>query len=91
MKSLNIKIPLTVATDLDDRGRLNPDYLTSFIITHLDMISTIKDKPINQLSYNYTCKVHPDLHKTLKLLSIENNLAMNDMVGRLLAYYYKER
>src|SRR5690625_2199826 len=89
MKSITIKIPMRIAIDMDERGRLNPDYLTGFIVTHLDMVKTIVKRPINELTYTYTCKINKDLHKSIKLLSIENDMPMNELIGRLLNYYYK--
>lgn len=89
-RSLSIKIPLKVANSLDERGRLNPSYIISFIVTHLSYVNTIKDKPINGLTYNYTMKVNIDLHKAIKMIAVEEDLPINEMVGRLLNYYYKE-
>lgn len=87
MKSLNVKIPLSVAQLMDDSAQLNPSYLATFIVDHLDHADKL-DKPISELSYNYTFKIANDLHKTIKLKAMEVDLPMNELVGRLLAKYY---
>lgn len=87
MKSLNVKIPLSVAQRMDDNAQLNPIYLTQFIIDNLTYVYSL-DKPINELSYNYTFKIDTDLHKSIKLIALEADLPMNELVGRLLAKFY---
>lgn len=87
MKSINVKIPLTVATELDDRAELNPMYLTEFLVTYLNCEEGAK-QPITELSYNYTFKIDSELHKAVKLKAIEQDLPMNEFIGRLLNKYY---
>lgn len=89
MKTINVKIPLDIAQDLDDRGRLNPQWLTSFIITNWSYASLVKDKPLEGLSYTYAFKVDEDLHKMVKLKSVELDIPMNELLGRLLQRFYK--
>lgn len=89
MKSLNIKIPIKVAQAMDNNAELNPSYITSFIVTHLNYGKTAQEHEMTGLTYNYTFKVPSDLHKAVKLKSIELNLPMNEFIGRLLDYYYK--
>ena len=88
MKTLTVKIPLSIAQKMDDRAELNPNYLEGFIVSHLNN-TDILDKPIQELSYNYTFKIDKDVHKMVKLKSIELELPMNELVGRLLAKYYE--
>ena len=88
MKSLNIKIPISDAQDMDDNAQLNPIYLTEFITANLDQADCL-DKPISDLCYNYTFKIDDDFHKLIKLKAIEVDLPMNDIVGRLLAKFYQ--
>ena len=95
MKTLNIKIPLSIAQQLDDREHLNPIYLTQFITDNLprgyNLLSRdySLDKPIGELSYNYTFKITKDLHKSIKLIALEVDLPMNELIGRLLVMYYR--
>jgi hypothetical protein len=86
MKSLTIKIPLTIAQSMDDRGQLNPRWATNFVITYMN--KPLPDQPIQEFTFNYTFKVEDDLHRTLKLKSFEQNIPMNELIGRLLATYY---
>lgn len=89
-KSLNIKIPLPILKQLDDKGQLNPNYLEGFIVTHLHSNKGLND-PVTELTHNYTFKVDKELHKALKLKSIEKGINMNDYVARLLVTYYGDQ
>lgn len=91
MKSLNIKIPLSIAKEMDDRAQLNPDYISTFIKNNLWAVEGNKEleKPITEMAYNYTFKIDSDLHKTIKLISLKVDLPMNELIGRLLQVYYK--
>lgn len=86
LKSLNIKLPMTIMLDMDDRARLNPNWVGHFIKRNKH--NKLEEKPIQELTYTYTFKIHPELHKELKLLSIEHNMPMNEYVGRLFDQYY---
>lgn len=89
MKTINIKIPLNIAQDLDDRARLNPQWLTSFILANWENVTLVIDKPVEGLSYNYSFKVDDKLHKMVKLKAVELNMPMNELLGRLLQIFYK--
>lgn len=89
MKTINIKIPLDIARDLDERARLNPQWLTSFIVVNWSYVSLVKDKPIEGLTYNYAFKVEDEIHKMVKLKSVEFDIPMNELLGRLLQRFYK--
>lgn len=89
LKTINIKIPLDIAQDLDDRARLNPQWLTSFIIYHWSNVKQVIDKPVEGLTSNYSFKVEDYIHKMVKLKSVELDLPMNELLGRLLQQYYK--
>lgn len=87
MKSISIKIPVSIAQRMDDNAQLNPVYLTQFIIDNLHQDDSL-DKPISELCYNYTFKIGDDFHKLIKLKAIELELPMNEMVGRMFSKYY---
>lgn len=89
LKTINIKIPLDIAQDLDDRARLNPQWLTSFIVYHWPNVNQVKNKPVEGLNYNYSFKVENYIHKMVKLKAVELDLPMNELLGRLLQQYYK--
>lgn len=88
MKSLNIKIPFSVAKLLDDNAQLNPSFITDFIVSHIHLAEEIKDSPINEMSYQYVFKLPSEVHKTTKLKSIDLDIPMNEIIGRLLVKYY---
>ena len=89
MKSLNIKIPLSIAQELDNNGQLNPNYITGFIVANINSVDSVLDKPINEMTYTYTFKVPTEVHSSLKLLSVVKDIPMNEIIGRLLTYNYK--
>ena len=90
MKSLNIKIPVDLAVDMDNRAQLNPDFITGFLITYLNCATheNLKDVHYKTLTYTYTFKIDSDVHKAVKLKAIELDMPMNEMVARLLIKYY---
>ena len=89
MKTINIKIPLDIVQDLDERDRLNPQWLTTFILAHWAYVSLVKDKPIEGLTYSYAFKIEDDIHKMVKLKAVEFDVPMNELLGRLLQRFYK--
>jgi hypothetical protein len=87
VKSLSIKIPLGIAKNMDDKARLNPSWIAGFLI--LNMNKEVPEDKVKGLTYNYTFKVDEELHKHIKLKSIEHDLPINEFVARLLEKYYK--
>lgn len=90
MKSLNIKIPMKEAIDMDNYADLNPQSITKFIVRYFQHLPEVVDKPITQLTSNYTFKIDDDLHKLIKIKSIELNIPMNELIGRLIEQYYRK-
>lgn len=90
MKTINVKIPVEIACDMDNRARLNPQWLTTFIMANWSYVGLVQDTPIKDLTYNYSFKVPAELHKLIKLQSTEMDIPMNELIGRLLARFYKE-
>lgn len=72
---------------MDDKARLNPSWIAGFLI--LNKNKPAPENPVKGLTYNYTFKIDEVLHKEIKLLAIENDLPINEFVGRLLEKYYK--
>ena len=89
MKTINVKIPLDIAQDLDNRGRLNPQWLTTFILSHWAYVGLVKDKPIEGLTYSYAFKIDEKIHKMVKFKAVELDVPMNELLGRLLQRFYK--
>lgn len=86
MKSMNVKIPIDIAQRMSDEGRLNSQFLSTFITNYLTF--EFDDEPLSHLVVNYTFKLDEDVHKKAKLQSIEKGIPMNEMIGRLLRRYY---
>lgn len=86
MKSLNIKIPLSICANMDDRGELNPQWITKFIKGYMN--KEIESKPIQEFTVNYTFKIDDNVHREIKLKAIDYDIAMSEFVGRLLVKYY---
>lgn len=86
MKTLNVKVPITLGKILSDSGRLNPEWFTSFISEYIDREVTIKPDQ-TEFTFNYTFKIEDSLHKKLKLKAIEGDIPMNEYSGRLLLEY----
>lgn len=82
MKTINIKLPLDIVQELDDRGQLNPHYITDFIMSNIEDIGTL-DKPVGKLGYYYTLKIADNLHQSIRVIAKEHKLPMNELLGRL--------
>jgi hypothetical protein len=87
LKSLSIKIPIEIAQLMDDNAEYNPNWLTGFLV--LNYSRKAPEAPLTGLNMNYTFKIDEGLHKAVKLAAIENNLPINEFVGRLLVTHYK--
>ena len=89
MKTITIKINLDQAHELDDRGQLNPKFVSEFITRYLHagqprLRST-------QLPFTYTLKVSNELHKALKMAALQDDMTMSEYVRQMFqVYYYPE-
>jgi len=90
MKTLNVKLPIYLAEAMSDSGELNSRDIT-YIIGH--MKEEEKEEALLEelpsITFSYSFKVPRSIHKTIKLLSIEYDIPMNELTGRLLTYYYR--
>lgn len=89
MKSVNMKIPIDLAQELDVEDNLNPSFMTEKIMDYLPL-SRYLTNPVEGLCYNYTFKINDTLHKDIKIMAINMNLPMNELLGRLIVTYYDE-
>jgi len=87
MKSLNIKIPLSIASAMDDNGHLNPQFISEFLYHFKD--SKLNYNLVKELSYTYTFKVTSDLHKELKYKSFKDDMPINQIVCAMFNEYYR--
>lgn len=88
MKTITIKLPLGVVQEMDDRGQLNPYYITDFINKNLEHLGA-GDKSVGHLGYYYTLKVKDNLHQQISEIAKQCKLPMNEMLGRLFITHYK--
>jgi len=86
MKTINIKLSLPHVQEMDDRGQLNPYYITDFINKHIG--NEIEDHPVGRLGYYYALKVDEKLHNTVATRAKKEGLAMGELLGRLFLSYY---
>lgn len=86
MKTLNIKLPLSIAQQLDDKAELNAQSIGRFVASHLN--TPLAKIPIQEVTLNYSFKVQDDLHRSIKLKAIDEGLAMNELIGRMFAQFY---
>lgn len=77
---------MSIAQAMDDKAQLNPSYVRYIIQRYI--LSELQDLPIQEFTYNYTFKIDDDLHKSIKLKTIEKGLPMNEFVGRIFSQYY---
>lgn len=90
MKTLTIKINLDEAQQLDDRGQLNPTFITAFIQNHLGH-AFLGERRTTQLPFTYTFKVSDELHKAVKMAALNDDLTMSEYVRQMFqVYYYTE-
>jgi len=86
-KSISIKIPLSLAHTMDDRAQLNPAYFSRFIMDYICL--PVPEESFQEKTLQYSFKVDDKLHRFIKIKSMDNNLSMNEMLGRLLVKHYK--
>lgn len=90
MKTLTIKINLDVVQQMDDRGQLNPSFVTDFIQNHLGH-AFLGERRTSQLPFTYTFKVPDNLHKAVKMAALQKDLTMSEYVRQMFqVYYYNE-
>lgn len=89
-KTLNVKIPLSIAHLMDDRAHLNPNALSHFIATYIksEDVEEAIFTPLQERSFNYTFKIAKEVHQELKRLSTEHYIPMNELAGRLIKHFY---
>lgn len=87
MRSLNAKIPIDVAVRMVEKEELNPQFVNTLVTNHI--LDPLPEEPISGMTVTYSFKAELELHRTVKLKSIEYDIPMNELLGRLIATYYK--
>lgn len=85
-KTLSIKIPISIAQQMDDRGQLNPIWVARFLEEFYE--ADISDQPLEGLYYTYVFKIDGELRKAVKDMAKYHGLPMTEFVGRLLVECY---
>lgn len=88
-KSINVKLPIGIGALMDDRGHLNPQYMTEFIVAITSSGSELPTTAIEGSTFNYSFKIDSKIHKTLKMKALEKDISLNEYLGRLVVAYYK--
>lgn len=85
MKTLSIKLPIKVAQAMDDRGHLNPIYISTFIYNHLydNFVAEAEG-----LKFTYVFKVADHLHARVKAAAAMNDLPISDFICQMFYMYY---
>ena len=86
MKTITIKLNLDQAQELEDRGQLNPKFVSEFI-THYLHAGQPRYRS-TQLPFTYTLKVSNELHKALKMAALQNDMTMSEYVRQMFQVYY---
>ena len=80
--SINAKMPIELAIQLDEEKKLTPDYLGGWLFANAHQG---KLKPASGLCYTYTFKIDENIHSMIKERAAREGLAMNELICRLLA------
>ena len=89
MKTITIKINLNQVQELEDRGQLNPKFVSEFITRYLH--AGQPPYRSTQLPFTYTLTVSNELHKALKMTALQNDMTMSEYVRQMFqVYYYPE-
>ena len=72
---------------MDDRAQINPSYFKCFIMDYICL--PVPEEPFQEKTLQYIFKVDDKLHRFIKIKAIDNNVPMNDLLGRLLVKHYK--
>ena len=89
MKTITIKINLNQVQELEDRGQLNPKFVSEFITRYLH--AGQPPYRSTQLPFTYTLKVSNELHKALKMAALQDDMTMSEYVRQMFqVYYYPE-
>lgn len=90
MKTLTIKLPVSIMQLLDNNGQLNPTWVSGFISNYMFNRLTAEPREASrELLVTYTFKVNDDLHKMVKREALENDLSIVEFVRRIFEDNYQ--
>lgn len=88
MKTLTIKLPLSIAQLMDDRAQLNPAWISDFL-SYYGFAREVGDDDLPRtMLYTYSFKVDEDLHATIKDEAARQGLSITQYVRRLFEENY---
>ena len=93
MKVISVKLPLSIYTEMCERGHLNPDYVRNFIQSYYENGTTrvwqnLKKHEIKEPTTHYYFRIHEGLLSDIQSLSSGIKLPTNELLGRLFDKFY---
>lgn len=86
MKALSIKLDIATAQKMDDRGELNPAFISAFIYQNFSYAPVVSVP--EGLIFSYTFKVTDELHRMVKTQAARYGLSIGEYVRLLFKTYY---
>lgn len=89
MRTLTIRLPLSIAQQLDDNGQLNPATISNILDDYMSRNMFVdNEQGTTELLFTYSFKVKEDLHDRVKYEAGRNGLSISTYVRRLFELYY---
>lgn len=88
MKTLTIKLPLSIAQSLDDRGALNPKFVSDFLSLYIYGKPVSEDDRTPDMLFTYSFKVDEHIHAMVKDEAAKQGLSIVEFVRRLFEENY---
>lgn len=90
MKTLTIKLPVSVMQLLDNSAQLNPKWVSDFISLYMYYdLQPLNREASRELLVTYSFKVSDDLHKSVKREALENDLSIVEFIRRIFEDNYQ--
>ena len=94
MKTISVKLPLSIYNELAERGQLNPTYVRNFINNHYNMelfrnCYMLSNHEINEPCAHYYFKIDGIQLDTLQQIAKKLKIPTNVLLGRLFDKHYK--
>lgn len=90
LKTLSIKLPVSIMQQLDNAGQLNPKWVSDFLALHMfDNLNSVTLDATRELVVTYSFKLSDDLHKMIKREALERDLTIIEFVRRVFQDHYQ--
>ena len=90
-KTVNIRLPLHVASYLADNGYYNNEYITDFILEHIDEDYNVEGYQYDNYHILYALKVNPRLHAMLVRKSLKTNRSIARLTYEMFNTEFSEK